>query len=595
MILIWRKAMKCLKHNQKIISTIIIFMMMIAFSLSYPKTVLAVVGISSISPNVVSNNTAVELVISGNEFQDGAKVILVNYGALVTNFVSSSVLSAILPNGINPGIYSISVINPDSSSVTLSNALTITGPENTPEPPASYNRPVIVIDGYSTGQPNVAVGEQATLSLQLRNKGQQMAYNVTLLFTPGDFIPLKTGGVVAVNKVEAGETKKASQPFTLSQDAMYKRYAPVVVTINYTDVNGTTFSETFNLSIPVRPPSSTGQATSTPTPTPTALPNQRPQLVITGYSTDLQQLRPGYQFQLTIFVENVGKSTAQRVSMIIGGGSSSGGNAGQGTPDSGGISGGSSNLTYFAPLASSNVQFLGDINTGVSQEIQALLIVNTTTQPGAYPLQISFTYISPNGGTFTDDQVITLLVYNPPQIEVNFYRAPGDIYVGQANILPIQVVNLGKSSVVLGNMVVSAPDSQLENNNSLVGPLDPGGYYTLDVVLIPGQPGSSDVSVQISYTDDFNQPNAIMDTIPIEILDMPVIEPPVEDGGNNGGNIPGEEIQPETFWQKLLRFFKGLFGLDSAAPTPISPVPADSTPSGETPEKPVPVPRGPKG
>ncbi len=289
----------------------------------------------------------------------------------------------------------------------------------------------------------------------------------------------------------------------------------------------------------------------------------------------------------------MGKSTAQRVTMILGGGSSSGGNSGQGTPDTGGISGGSSNLSTFAPLNASNVQFLGDMAIGGEKDLEVLLIVNTSTLPGAYSLPISFTYIGPNGGTFTDDQAITLLVYTPPNLAVNFYRDPGPLYANQPNLLPIQVVNLGRTTVVLGNMTVTAENAFMENNTTLVGPLDPGGYYTLDAMLTTDQPGSQELLVEINYTDDFNQPNVYTDTIPIDVLEAPVMEP---GPGTVDGEVPvSEETQPETFWQKFMRFIRGLFGLDSAQPTPEVPsemlTPEESQPVPE----PQVIPISPKG
>jgi hypothetical protein len=359
------------------------------------------------------------------------------------------------------------------------------------------------------------------------------------------------------------------------------------MTANYTDELGTAYTETYNLSIPISAASGP-YYTPTPSPTATSVPNFRPQIVITAYMTEPSQLQPGFEFVLNLRIENVGKSTAQRVTMILGGGTSSGGGSNQGTPDTGGVSGGSSNLSNFAPLASSNVQFLGDVPVGTQMELQALLIVNTSTMPGAYPLPISFTYLGEKGGTFTDDQVITLLVYNPPKLEVNFYRDPGIFFVGQPSTLPIQVVNLGRQTVVLGNMTVESPSGFLENNTTLIGPLDPGGYYTLDAIYTPDQPGTQELMIYINYTDDFNQPAVITDTISIEVQEMPVFEPEpgTESPGTNGEQIPVEQ-QPETIWQKIVRFFRGLFGLDSAAPTP-EPFPAEEFPGEQVPAEQVP-------
>ncbi len=90
------------------------------------------------------------------------------------------------------------------------------------------------------------------------------------------------------------------------------------------------------------------------------------------------------------------------------------------------------------------------------------------------------------------------------------------------------------------------------------------------------------LDITIDYTDDFNQAQVITRTISIVVEEMMVGPeggiPP--DGGfpQNGGEFPGGEIpggefptdggaQTETFGQKVVRFLKGLFGLDSAQPS----------------------------
>lgn len=71
----------------------------------------------------------------------------------------------------------------------------------------------------------------------------------------------------------------------------------------------------------------------------------------------------------------------------------------------------------------------------------------------------------------------------------------------------------------------------------------------------------------INYTDDFSQSREVIKTVKLNIQEgPPVIDPGIEnpDGGNGGIPLPVEE----SMWEKVLRFFKGLIGLDSAAPQP---------------------------
>ena len=157
--------------------------------------------------------------------------------------------------------------------------------------------------------------------------------------------------------------------------------------------------------------------------------------------------------------------------------------------------------------------------------------MNATANPGAYPLKISFVYSGDDDTTYTDDQVVTLLVYSLPQMNVSFYRDPGVMFAGQENQIPLQIVNLGKKSSVLGNMRVTAvdangnPTGDLTNNTILVGNLDPEADYTLDANLIPYNPGPLDLQISVDYTDDFNQPQVITDTLQVQVEAAQVVEP----------------------------------------------------------------------
>jgi hypothetical protein len=314
--------------------------------------------------------------------------------------------------------------------------------------------------------------------------------------------------------------------------------------------------------------------------------------VITTYQTDQPVLQPGYRFMLSLSVQNLGNVDARRVSMILGGGSSSGGSA-DGTPEAGGISGGSGDFGDFAPVNSSNVQFLGDMSVGTQLDTSATLIVNASADPGAYPLKITFTYSDEKGKIYNDDQVVTLLVYTIPKIEVNFYRQPDPLFAGQPGLLPIQVVNLGRKDTILGNMEVTAQGAQFSNNVILVGALTIGGYYTLDATITPEQAGPLELLVTIDYTDDFNQLQVITRTLSVEVQEMFLPEPVPGEGGVEGGEGMPPAVQ-ETFAQKLWRFVKGLFGLDSSAPTPMpGELPPGEFPPVEGPGKPIPA--SPKG
>ena len=529
-----------------------------------PTKVKAALLITSISPNIISNHQNNTISINGTDFQIGATVSLDGYGSLNTSFFSSTTLLAVVPIGIPIGTYTVTVTNPDLVSYSLINSLIVvtyaptSASTQTAEPPDGYKRPVLVVNSYSMSQEKISPGNSFTLYITLYNAGQLYAKNIVATFVSGDFIPSQTGGVVAVGEIAPGNRLDFSQPLIVSTD-IWGTLASINMLVSYADDSGILYNETYNITLPVYQ-SYSSWTTPTPTPTLTPTPSNKPQLVITNYTTDIEPLQSGIQFNLTMTIINMGNSTAKSVTMIVGGGSSSSGSD-AGTPQPGGVSGGSGEFTNFAPIGSSNIQSLGEFSPGISRTAFQTLIVNTSTAPGAYPLKISFVYYDEHNHSFTDDQVITLLVYRLPLVDISFYQEVAPLFSGQPNLLPVQVVNLARTSVVLGNMHISADSGQLSNNTILVGALESGGYFTLDATYIPDQPGPVNLIVTIDYTNDFNQMEIITETLKVEVLDQPIIEPPIDEGVNGEGDIISN--QPETFIQKIWRFILGLIGLDS--------------------------------
>ncbi len=462
-------------------------------------------------------------------------------------------------------------------------------PTQQPTTPPGAARPLVVVSSYYLDKDSIAVGDSFKLFVELKNNGTLDANNLILSFINESFLPQDTGGVVALGSLGTGGDRTISQRFLVSSGMAGIGVGTIPVKLSYSDANGGAYSESFSITLQLRVYSGAAQ----PTATPTQAQIFRPQLVIAGYSTDTDPLQPGTQFSLNVDVSNLGNADARAVTLVLGGGVTP---DASGTPVPGGVPGGSGDLTNFAPVGSSNLVYLGDLPAGALTKATMRLIVNVSANPGAYTLKISFVYSDPKGNRLVDDQVITLLVYRLPSVDVNFYRDPGILFSGQPNVLPLQVVNLGRNQAVLGNMTVSAPGAEIQNNTSLVGPLDPGGFFTLDSTLIPQAAGEMELQVVINYTDDFGQARELVKTVKVNVQEgAPVIGPGTEVPGGDGVNGGGVPIPvEETFWQKVLRFFKGLIGLDSAQPQP-SPkeIPTEGIPP--TDGKPIIIPPGGKG
>lgn len=548
--------------------SLILFGLILALMMaSLPTTVFAD-GIVSVTPSNIVNNvdTTITISLTGATytFQSGAVVLLDGF-AINTTVLTSGVLTAVIPAGFTPKTsYSVTVRNPDNSEIPCDAAgscgLTVAA-YVPPVPTATlpFTRPQIYVKSSWTNVKQVTSGNEFKFAVDFENAGNMAAYNAQAVFSSSDLIPLHTGGVIVLGNIGPGSNIAVDQRFISAGSLYGKTFILVDVTVTYYDDKGTPYSDKFTLTIPVGSGGGGGGSGVVATATPTGV--RSGQLIISSYSTSVDPLQPGSEFKLVMTVQNMGNDKAQRVTMIVGGGSSGGGEGG--TPQPGGVSGGSGEFSNFAPLGSSNIQSLGDLPASTGVQASQDLIVNVSTNPGAYPMKVTFSYLNGKGEVVNDEQVITLLVFSLPNVEISFYRPLDMFFAGQPAQLPLQIVNLGKRTAVLGNMTVTSSGGMVENGTALVGSLDAGGYYTLDPMFYPDAAGTVQLNVLIEYTDDFNRARTIEKTLEVNVEEgffEPTPEPGMEGGG--GDFFPTEE----TFLQKVWRFILGLFGLDSAPP-----------------------------
>lgn len=420
--------------------------------------------------------------------------------------------------------------------------------------PPSSGRPIIAISSYTSSPNPIKPYQEFTLSVVFENRGSSPANNVIVAFEGTDLYPRGTGGVSTTSSLGGGSKTTFTQTFLAGGNLTWQEAAIIKVTASYSDGSGQAYTEAFTLTLGINAPAYSA-ATATP------VTQDKPQLVITGYATDVDPIQPGSIFDLKIDVTNLGKADAKAVTMVLGGGVSPGDQSG--TPQPGGVSGSSGDLTNFAPMNSSNLVFIGDVKQGETISTSGTFVTNVTTQPGVYTLKVSYLYNDAKGNRIVDDQVITLLVYALPQVEISFYRDAGEFQVGMPGILPLQVTNLSRKTTVLGNMKVTAENASLVNDVLLVGALEPGGYYTLDTELTPMQEGPLEIVITINYTDDFNQPRSVTQSLTVNVVPAPEMPEGLEGGG--GVLEPGTPVveQPQTIWSVMWRFVKGIFGLGS--------------------------------
>lgn len=438
---------------------------------------------------------------------------------------------------------------------------------NTSEP---SSRPLILAS-YSLPSKGVVPGKDFKLVLELYNQGSEKAYNVIVTIQGDKLIPRNNGGVQAIAELAAGGDKTIQQVLYATPELAGQETVSITVNVAYTDNAGTEYSTPLVILVNLKNPDATSSYSGPLLPTKTGTETPRSKLIIGGYKANIEKLQAGNLFKLNLGVQNLGNATAKDVTMVLGGATASGG--GDGTPASGGggVSGGGADLSKFAPLGSSNLYYLGDLAPGKSQEQTLDLVVNVATDPGVYPLKVSFVYENAQGERLIDDQVITMLVYALPQVTVSFYDTVGDISVGEFRPLPVQITNTGKKSTILGEVTIKASSGMLNKNTATVGTIDTGGYFTMDPEFIPETPGKVTLTIQIKYTDDFQQAGLIEKTLEVNVVEG--FMPPPDGGGTDngcnsaggcpdgGGVMPPPEQPQESLMDSILKAIMGFFGL----------------------------------
>ncbi|HDH97223.1 MAG TPA: hypothetical protein ENF73_05825, partial [Proteobacteria bacterium] len=85
--------------------------------------------VKAIDPNTGSNDQDVDVTITGRNFEDTPAVYLGAVELQSVQFFSDQVIAAVVPAGLAPATYDLTVINPDEESFTLEEAYTVTEPE----------------------------------------------------------------------------------------------------------------------------------------------------------------------------------------------------------------------------------------------------------------------------------------------------------------------------------------------------------------------------------------------------------------------------------------------------------------------------------
>lgn len=387
---------------------------------------------------------------------------------------------------------------------------------------APTGKPEVLIEDVHTTPAIIAPGTPFTLTMVLANRGSRTAINLKAVGDASMVIPAHGGGVATWDTLRINQTATLTLPLLLKPSKEGGRLG-LPIALAYSDYNGGSYSGQQTVGIDVD----------------TSLAN-RPQLLIDGYRTLPEKISPGDSFTLTLDVVNVGGGDAQRLTLALGGEDGE-------------------NLGAFVPIEGSNVSFISHIPAGGHASVAMRLMVAGNAETRAHNLPVALAYDISGGTREKGTQRVSLLVQRRPAFKISFYRpVEGTAMAGQPFQLPIELVNASSFRFTISELRASGEGLEFMGESSTyVGPLDPGGSWTLDAIAMQMEAGTAKVIVSVSYVDDLNQTQTYSDTLTVEVLEnfFP------SEGVPGESESPVEE--PLSFWGQVGRFFKALFGLGS--------------------------------
>ncbi len=383
-------------------------------------------------------------------------------------------------------------------------------------------RPRVTIEGASTSPAEIVPGAPFALTLFLANRGSRTARNVFATCGSDDWIlPAASGSSISTPRIDIEGVVSVTLPLHADL-AMPGGRHPLSIDLSYEDYDGTNYSTQEFIGLDAD-----------------ASLNVQPQLLIREYWATPATISPGDTFTLTVEIANVGGGTATRLTMALGG-------------ETGAA------LEPFSPLTTGNVGFVDEVWGEAATRVTWRLMADGAAQPKAYNVPVTLAYDDAQGIRHSDTQRLSLMVRRRPELQGMFYREPESLSVGVPTAVSLEVLNIGSGPVDVTGLAATSDRMEITSEGSpFIGPVESGGSAPLDVTITPRRPGRADITICVTYRDDFNQSQTVTATLSVEVAEGPKGSSAVAEAAAPSS---GETSGSSTLWKVAGRIVKGLLG-----------------------------------
>lgn len=252
------------------------------------------------------------------------------------------------------------------------------------------------------------------------------------------------------------------------------------------------------------------------------LPESTPRVIVTGYTTNIEKVYAGDEFELKLSVKNTSSET--EVSNLK-------------------VALGSAN-NEFLPSSGSSTMFVDSIPAGGTKDIVINMKAQASLEQKPYVLTVDMEYENSSRKQYTAKESISIPVYIETKLKVTSIEIMPEMLevYGQANVM-FNINNTGKSAI--SNVQVLLESEYVQAEEVYVGNIAAGGTGYADFMVTGVAPTMDDGTVKmiITYEDSAGIAGSYETS-----MNLYVMEPMIPDFGDDNMpvDLPVEEPKKDT-------------------------------------------------
>lgn len=215
-----------------------------------------------------------------------------------------------------------------------------------------------------------------------------------------------------------------------------------------------------------------------------------PRVIVTGFSTDPQEVKAGSNFKLTIHLKNTSKKTAVSNMLFDLSAPTEGSDENTSAP-------------AFLPASGSSSVYLEGIGADGTKDITIELNAKADLVQKPYSIQLSMKYEDSQAAQFEGSSAISIPVKQDARFEFSeFEISPESVEVGgEANVM-CQLYNMGR--IKLYNVKAKFEGKGIQTSEVFVGNVEPGATAGIDgmVTAESATDGPEKMKMTLSYEDE---------------------------------------------------------------------------------------------